>query len=141
MNTIETGFLNHDTTLASIAQDIVDVVSTFVSDPDQVATLCDKLKTYRLVHTPTTLHRGKHVRWMRKGGRPTLSLGGMVVDVRSEGGGGGDGDGAGAGDGNTMVHILTYARQSMQYLFEDYVTFQKLTDQEMLVLLMQEHVS
>ena len=135
MNTIETGFLNHDTTLASIAQDIVDVVSTFVSDPDQVATLCDKLKTYRVVRTPTTLHRGKHVRWMRKGGSPTLSLGGMVVDVRSEGAGAGD------GDGDTMVHILTYARRSMQYLFEDYVTFQKLTDQEMLVLVMQEHAS
>lgn len=125
MNTLETGFLAEKTTLASIAHDTVDAVSSLVADPDQVATLCDKLKTYRVVHVPSTLHRGKHVRWMRKGARPTLSPGGVVVDVRDEG----------------TVHILTYARCSMQYPFEDYVTFQKLTEQEMLVLLMQEHLS
>jgi hypothetical protein len=122
---MNTGFLEDDTRLATLAQDIYRVLDHTVSDPDVRDFLSDKLKTYRYVRTPDTLHRGKHVRWLRRGDT-VLSRGGVLVDVQE------------SGDGWSYVHVLTYARRSMQYRFDDYLTFQKLTDQEMLVLLVKD---
>lgn len=81
-----------------------------------------KLAGYRFVDEIYQLHRGKHVRWLRHTGATPARLtnGGIVVDVKFQENG---------------VHILckTGSRFS-QYKFDDCFTYQKISDEEWLIL-------
>jgi hypothetical protein len=105
-------------TLTSISSSIFDSVLDKCLDPSSV---CSKLKEYRLVDEIYQLHRGKYIRWLRDG---SLSSGGIVLDIKFLDNG---------------IHVLCKNNMSrfIQYRFDEVITFQKLSAEEMLVLMIQ----
>jgi len=90
-----------------------------------------KLAGYRYVDELYQLQRGKHVRWIRiprntnvintlENTTPTLTNGGIVVDIKIM---------------DTGVHVLCKnGKRYIQYKFDDCLTYQKLSTDELLVL-------
>ena len=125
-------------TLESICDDIYNALErTIGRNHPELTNICSKLKQYRYVADINHLHQGKHVRWLKLPGLSSmttsgikLSAGGIVVDIRDT-----DRVVIDAISRRYTVVILNYAKQPMQYKFDDYLTFQKLTDQEMIILL------
>jgi hypothetical protein len=86
--------------------------------------LMKKLHEYRFVDEIYELHRGKHVRWIRKSDiSHGLKLGGIVVDIKFL-------------DNGTQILVRNrYSGNKMiQYKFDDVLTFQKLSYDEQLIL-------
>lgn len=87
--------------------------------------LCKKLSLYRFVDEICDLHVGKYVRWLRKTDT-VLKVGGIVVDIKFLDGG---------------THVVVYnkylSKNPIQYKFDDVLTFQKLSEEEQLILLVQ----
>jgi len=91
--------------------------------------MCSKLAGYRYVDEIYQLHRGKHIRWIRKhfpttlespNNVPKLTIGGIVVDIKIM---------------DTGVHILCkVGSRYIQYKFDDCLTYQKLSTDEMMFL-------
>ena len=112
-------------TLETICNDIFQSVENVVPSASTVHHICSKLKMYRMVACHDDIHMGKHVRWLRKkdSDKPLLHPGGIEVNIRCT-------------DQEVYVMILNkYANRVMQYKFDENITFQKLTDEEMIVLL------
>jgi hypothetical protein len=89
--------------------------------------LCKKMNNYRFVDEIYELHLGKHVRYIRKNdANHELKVGGIVVDIKFL---------------NNGTHILILnkfiSKRPIQYKFDDVLTFQKLTEEEQLILLVQ----
>lgn len=105
-------------TLTTISASIFDALRDKCVEPFGI---CSKLKEYRLVDEIYQLHRGKYVRWLRDG---SLSSGGIVLDIKFLDNG---------------IHVLCKNNMSrfIQYRFDEVVTFQKLSAEEMLVLMIQ----
>ena len=85
-----------------------------------------KLADYRYVDELYQLQRGKHVRWIRiptntlENIQPTLTNGGIVVDIKIQ---------------DTGVHVLCKnGKRYIQYKFDDCLTYQKLSTDELLIL-------
>jgi hypothetical protein len=110
-------------TLNSITNDINTNLAVFLGkriDDEQVQFIAGKLKEYRWVADTNNLHLGVHVRWITSSG---LSRGGIVVGFHTT-------------DTGTNVKVWNnYSKRNMQYKFEQGLTFQKLTEQEIIVLL------
>lgn len=89
--------------------------------------LCKKLNVYRFVDEIYELHLGKHVRWIKKcDPEHILKVGGIVVDIKFL---------------DYGTHVLIFnkyvSNRPIQYKFDDVLTFQKLSDEEQLLLLVQ----
>jgi hypothetical protein len=90
-----------------------------------------KLADYRYVDELYQLQRGKHVRWIRiprntnvinipENTTPPLTNGGIVVDIKIQ---------------DTGVHVLCKnGKRYIQYKFDDCLTYQKLSTDELLIL-------
>lgn len=113
-------------TLESIQKSVYECLREHnVSD---LANYCQKLADYRCIEEICHLHKGKNVRWIRKGLREKkLTNGGIVVDIKFLDNG---------------MHILTKNNQNkfIQYKFDDCLTFQKMSMGEQLVLMANEYV-
>ena len=121
---MESHFLENNT-LESICDQIFQSVEKVIDCPVEARAVCSKLKSYRMVSRWENLHVGKHVRWLKilAGSKHILHAGGIVVNVRCS-------------DQGIYVMVLNkYANRVMQYKWKDNVTFQKLTEDEMIVLL------
>jgi len=88
---------------------------------------CQKLSGYRFVGELHVLHKGKYVRWIRKSDKTKLMRGGVVVDVKF---------------GNEGVNVLCRSPSGrfIQYRFDLCLTYQKLTDDEQLILMLYDNV-
>jgi hypothetical protein len=109
-------------TLATIAKDIHDVLLAQQFPPSVIEPICMKLVEYRYIDQLHQLHKGRPIRWIRLGtsGSPTLTNGGIVIDVKFLDNG---------------THILCKSKtRFIQYRFDDCLTFQKLTADEQMVL-------
>lgn len=108
-------------TLSTVTQDIYDALSSLgVSREDHGP----KLSGYRFVDELYELHRGKHVRWIRIEHPDRLMVGGIVVDVRFT-------------DEGANVLCRLHNNRFTQYRFDQCLTFQKLSYDEQMVLLIQ----
>lgn len=113
-------------TLESIARGVVDALESIPGiTPNVMNTLCDKLLEYRHVDEVYQLHRGKHIRWIRPSNH-TISLanGAVVMDTKFLDNG---------------VHIMCRAPRTgrfFQLKWDECVVFQKLSEEERLVLLL-----
>jgi hypothetical protein len=107
-------------TIESISKRIYDSLCCRVH-PNEIQLLYSKLAGYRYVDELYLLHRGKYVRWIRNDANPPkLENGGIVTDIKIT---------------DTGVNILCkFGSRFMQYKFNECVTFQKLSKDEMLVL-------
>jgi len=141
---VDTDYLGNRT-LADISSEIIQSLRTIDLSTDLIPEYCDKLKEYRLIDKIFQLHKGKHIRWIRIPcrllkshvelnhdktrtrefdqelmPRPVLTNGGIVVDIKFT---------------NTGTQILCKNKDRfVQYKFDDCITFQKLTDDEQLLL-------
>jgi hypothetical protein len=88
----------------------------------------EKLTGFRYVDEVYMLHLGKYVRWIRSDKHPPkLENGGIVVDIKI---------------GNDGVLVLCkLGRVFTQYKFNDCLTYQKLSHDEMLVLTAYSSIS
>tara|TARA_X000000950_G_C13863138_1_gene639550 strand:+ start:1158 stop:1646 length:489 start_codon:yes stop_codon:yes gene_type:complete len=109
-----------------INKDIFDSVNAFPINIETKELYCDKLIGYRLVLELNELHKGKHIRWIRKN-NSKLTNGGIIVDIKflDEG-----------------VHILCMGngKRFVQIKFDDCVIYQKMSEAEQLIVMAYEYV-
>jgi hypothetical protein len=112
----------------AIHTSLLTVYQNTIIDLDAIHT---KLADYRYIDELYQLQRGKHVRWIRiprntnvintpENTTPTLTNGGIVVDIKIQ---------------DTGVHVLCKnGKRYIQYKFDDCLTYQKLSTDELLIL-------
>lgn len=107
--------------LLNISEEIVESMISISLSRDSIAEFCSKLVEYRFVDKVFQLQKGKHVRWIRKGNMdPTLTNGGILMDVKFT---------------NKGVSILCKNKNRfIQYGFDDCLTYQKLSADELMVI-------
>jgi len=112
-------------TLANISEMIFSVISELPGlSAEQQQKMCNVLVEYYYVEKIFQFQKGRYIRWLRKNDTqlPKLTNGGIVMDVIfSEKGG-------------TYILCMTNQRRLCQLRFDDCHFFQKLTDEEQLVL-------
>ena len=107
--------------LSSITQEVFDILSEQDISKELIHKYSTSLINYRLVEKVYHVHKGKHIRWLRN---DKLTNGGIVVDVKFLENG---------------TQILCKNRQRfIQYKFDDCITFQKLTMDELLILQLKD---
>ena len=117
-------------TQSEIQTQILTSLVSFYKNDNTLMDVCKKLVGYRYVDELYQIHRGKHVRWLRYkiGERPLqedamrLTNGGIVVDIKF-------------GENGACVLVrVPGAGFFTQYRFDECLTFQKLTDEENMIL-------
>jgi HD-GYP domain-containing protein (c-di-GMP phosphodiesterase class II) len=111
-------------TLADISREKYEqLVRLFdgVDDKSVIQTLFTKLHEYRYIDEVCEIHRGKHVRWIRATDPKKLTAGGIVVDIKFL-------------DTGTHILVKNPLNRFIQYKLDDCITFQKMSDDEMLIL-------
>ena len=110
---------NH--TLNSISEETVDCLKELNINKELREKYCNSLLQYRYIDQIHQIHKGKHIRWIRNG---KLTNGGIVVDVKFLDNG---------------THILCKnGFRFIQYKFDECITFQKLTNDEVMILKVKE---
>ena len=106
-----------DHSLSTISKEVVEILQQENIERELLYKYCDSLLHYRLIEQIYQIHKGKHIRWIRN---KKLTNGGIVVDVKFL---------------DTGTHILCKNQNRfIQYKFDDCITFQKLTTDELLIL-------
>lgn len=107
-------------TAEKIRQEIIDVC---FRENINTKNILDKLSEYRYVNRICDLIRGKFIRWIRLSGNKedTLTKGGIVTDIKILENG---------------IHILikNALNRFIQYKYDDCITFQKLSVEELLYI-------
>ena len=119
-------FLENETS-ETIAQNVFDSIKQLRISREILADHFKKLAGYRLVDELHLLHKGKYVRWIRLDKPTILNVGGIVVDIKF------------TNNGTIVLCRLTSGR-FIQYRFDQCITFQKLTDEESLILMIYDKV-
>jgi hypothetical protein len=109
-------------TIQSIKQEIDETLS-YLGEIEQDS-MCQKLKTYRFVDIVYELHRGKYVRFIKKDDND-LKIGGIVVDIKF------------LDNGTHVVLLNKFSKKIIQFKFDDVYIFQKMTNEEQLILFAQ----
>jgi len=113
---VSSDFLNTHT-IDGISEDNIQVLTTHGISDENIQGLCEKLIEFYHVDQVYQIHKGKHIRWVRNG---RLTNGGIVVDIKFL---------------DTGTHILCKSRNRfIQYKFDDCITFQRLSSDEILIL-------
>jgi len=99
-----------------------------LSKKTSVEILCNKLTNYRLINEIYQIHKGKHVRWIRRTNpKNTLVAGGIVLDIKFLDGG-----------TNIVVRTTSHKCPVLQYKYDECITFQKMAQDELLILMAYE---
>ena len=114
-------------TMPELANDVSDVLTQLLNDDQKILEYKIKLGGYRFVDELHEIHKGKHVRWIRRE-NGKLTNGGIVVDIRFL-------------DNGTHILCMNSMRKFIQYKFDDCLTFQKLTMEEQLILMAYEYAN
>ena len=119
---VRSDFLNTQT-LMSISQDNFQSLQSSGITGDQLQILSNKLVEFYNIDHVYQIHKGKHIRWVRNG---RLTNGGIVVDIKFL---------------DTGTHILCKCRERfIQYKFDDCITFQRLSSDEMMILQLKSNL-
>jgi len=83
-----------------------------------------RLQNYRYIDGINELHKGKHIRWIRKG---KLTNGGILTNITIK---------------DTCIHILckNSLNKFITYKWDDCVTYQKLSMEEQLILIAKDNI-
>jgi hypothetical protein len=111
-------------TLQSINQDVFESLAGITCRDSH----CQKLVGYRFVDEIYQLHKGKHVRWIRLEHPETLVVGGILVDIRFT-------------DNGVNLLCRLHSGRFTQYRFDQCLTYQKLSDEEQMILALCEHLA
>ena len=110
-----------DHSLSSITQEVFDILSEQDISKELIHKYSASLINYRLVEKVYHVHKGKHIRWLRN---DKLTNGGIVVDVKFL-------------ENGTQI-LCKNKQRFIQYKFDDCITFQKLTMDELLILQLKD---
>ena len=116
-----------DKTMESINKEIFDSINELDLSLEKKATYCEKLIGYRLVENLNELHKGKHVRWIRKT-KKDLTNGGIIVNIKFL-------------DSGTQILCKNSMNRFIQYKYDECITFQKMNEAEQLVIMAYEYAS
>ena len=110
-------------TLKSVNQDVFDSLNENACRESH----CLKLVGYRFVDEIYELHKGKHVRWIRLEHPEKLMIGGILVDIRFT-------------DNGVNLLCRLHSGRFTQYRFDQCLTYQKLSEDEQMILALYEHL-
>lgn len=122
LESVKTDFLANET-IESIAESVFDSISGLEIDKETVENHCKKLVGYRFVDELHILHKGKYVRWIRHDSPEKLARGAVVVDINF-------------GDYGANILCRSVTGDFFKYRFDKCHTYQKLTDEEQLILML-----
>ena len=94
---------------------------------ENIENIMKKLMKYRYVDEINDLIKGRMVRWVRISGTNKLTNGGIVTNITFTNNG-------------INVQIMSSNHRFINYKFDECLTFQKLTTQEELILMVNEHI-
>ena len=114
-------------TIDSISEHVFNSLKRLRIDPSILSDYCKKLVGYRHVDELHLLHKGKYVRWLRLEDPTKLMNGGIVVDIKF-------------GDSGANVMIRLTSGKFLQYRFDKCLTYQKLTEEEQLILTLYSQI-
>ena len=120
VDSIKNDFLENQT-VETISANVFDSLVRLPIDRSTIETHLAKLVGYRFVDELHLLHKGKYVRWIRHDEPDKLMKGAVVVDVQF-----------GDFGANVLCRLMTGA--FLRYRFDKCNTYQKLTDEEQLIL-------
>jgi len=111
--------------MEEIRQEINQNIDELNVENERKLSYSDKLIGYRLVDEIHELHKGKHVRWIRKTNE-TLTNGGIVVDIKFT-------------DNGTQILCMGPKNRFIQYKFDECITFQKMSETEQLIIMAYDY--
>lgn len=109
----------------SIAVDVFDSLRSLGISKNVMAQHLDKLSGYRFVDELHLLHKGKYVRWIRHDAPDKLMKGGVVIDVQF-------------GDFGANILCRLVTGDFLRFRFDKCNTYQKLTEEECMILALYE---
>ena len=129
LNAVENDKNEHldNKTLHDISQEISQEIRTLKLAKDPNKQILEKLGDYRYIDEIYQLHRGKYVRWIRRSNPEKLVNGGIVVDVKFLVNG-------------THIVVKNNMHKFIQYKFDECITFQKLSSDELMILMAYENI-
>lgn len=121
-------------TFQDIARQILRVLTNLHLSPDLLQTYTQRLREYRYVSQVDTLLCGRFIRWIRRPSpkeedtstMPKLDNGGMLSDVKF------------LENGVHLSALSPGTRYPRRIKYDNYLIFQRLTEDEMLVLMSRE---
>jgi len=126
LRSVKTDFLENQT-IESISANIFDSFNHLPlnkeNDKEIIASHYKRLIGYRFVDELHLLHKGKYVRWIRHDAPEKLMKGAVVVDIQF-----------GDFGANILCRLMT--GDFLRYRFDKCNTYQKLTDEEQLLLML-----
>lgn len=125
LRSVKTDFLENQT-VESITTNVYDSLAHLLCtslEKDLIASHFEKLVGYRFVDELHKLHKGKYVRWIRHDAPEKLMKGAVVVDIQF-----------GDFGANILCRLMT--GDFLRYRFDKCNTYQKLTDEEQLCLML-----
>lgn len=114
-------------TMEMINNDIFNIIKNISISIEDKKNYCDKLIGYRIIEDLHELHKGKHVRWIRKN-NGKLTNGGIIVDIKFY------------NDG-TQILCMGSGKRFIQYKYDDCITFQKMSETEQLIVMAYEYTN
>lgn len=109
----------------NLIDEIVQIVTSSITDDKTRQTIIHKLAGYRYVENIYELHTGKYIRWIRNG---KLTNGGIVMSVKFT-------------DNGCHIVCRNSQHKFFQIKMDDCILFQQLTMSEQLILMAQEHIA
>ena len=117
---VDREYIEHHS-LKTISEEIFTCLQETNIERDIIHKYCQSLLQYKYIEYVHHIHKGKHIRWIRNG---KLTNGGIVVDVQFT-------------DNGTQILCKT-SFKFIRYHFDECTTFQKLTNDELLILQLKD---
>lgn len=113
-----------DQTTESIANIVHNSLKRLDLSNEAITDYYYRLQNYRYIDGINELHKGKHIRWIRKG---KLTNGGILTNITIK---------------DTGIHILckNSLNKFITYKWDDCVTYQKLSMEEQLILIANNNI-
>ena len=125
IESVKHDFLENES-IETISKNVLDSLISLNIHPQIIENHCERLSGYRFVDELHLLHRGKYIRWIRHDTPEKLMKGAVVVDIQ-------------IGDLGVNVLCRLMTGGFLKYRFDKCNTYQKLTDDEQLILMLSNH--
>jgi len=112
-----------DVDFKQIEKDKLDILKQLPLPKSALAELMKKLKLYRNVNTLQEIHYGRYIRWipLTKGPEVKLTNGGILCNIKTD-------------KGEVTLVFKNKINSFFQINLTDNIVFQKLTEQELIIL-------
>lgn len=130
LNTIndeKTDYLDNKT-IKIINKEVFDSIQSLNLSEERTIELCNKLIDYRLVNDIYELHKGKLVKTIEINDNPNIHMKGKVTNIKFL-------------DNGIHIVCINFPKRFIQYKFDQFLTFQKLSDEEQMILSAYDYIT